>query len=356
MHFKYYQTGAQEIMFIKMFLDFCAATHGHEPTVWSETKGKILAVCWHDLKFQPSINWHDINIVIAETYFQIRHFKHKLDPTRQYIFIVESWADPSVLEQEFAGINILANYTVFHELFPVLSGLFQPVSQWTWTIDYDRTPKYNFFCTIGRKTLSREKLIKNLSELDLSNALVKYTGSVVAGSGAPDLDAIGYDTDPATMFESSVTLPTGVKVPPAKVIQSSLYLNFKYEVQHETDAARHYIKDAWPVTEYHVTEKTLKPLIAGVPCLIYAAPGFHNWLKSLDIDVGLGVFTHEFDSIVDPAKRMDGLINELKTKQNLPLPKFNLTRYDSNISGVRRLNDISINNLKSLYNLLKKID
>lgn len=352
MHFKYYQTGAQEVMFIKRFLDFCAATHGHELTIWSETKGKILVVCWRDLILQSSIDWHDINIIVAETYFQIKHFKNNLDPARQYIFVVESWIDPGVLRWQFANIQILAHYSVFHEIFPALDSLFQPVSQWTWVIDHNRNPKYNFFCTIGRKTLSRERLIKNLSFLDLSNALVKYNGAIVVGSGAPDLDIVGYNTDPATMFESSFTLPTGNKVVPAKVIQSSLYHNFKYEVQHETDS---YIEDAWPVTEYHVTEKTLKPLIAGVPCLIYAAPGFHKWLKNLGIDVGLGVFAHEFDSIIDPVKRMDGLINELRLKQDLPLTKFNLACYDSNISGVRRLGNISINNLKSLYSLLKSL-
>ncbi len=354
MQFKYYVTGVQELGFLTRFMDFCEATHGHKPTEWSETKGDVLVVCWHDLKFQEKIAWQDVNIVIAETYFQIKHFKHKFDPSRSYIFVVESWIEPNVLAQEFEGLNV-TNYTVFHEVFPVFNELFQPVSQWTWVIDHDRNPKYNFFCTIGRKTLSREKLVKNLRFIDLSKALVKYHGAIMIESGAPDLDAVGYDTDPEKMFQASVALPTGINVTPAKVIQSSLYHNFKYEVQHETDAARHYIKDAWPVTEFHLTEKTLKPLIAGVPCLMYAAPGFHTWLKSLKIDLGLGVFAHDFDNIADPGKRMDGLIEELKAKQDLPLPKFDLEKYESNMIGVRRLSDLSINNLKSLYNLLKSL-
>jgi len=354
MKFKYYTTGVQELGFLTKFLDFCEATHGHELTEWSETKGDVLVVCWHDLKFQEKIAWQDVNIVIGETYFQLRHFKHKFDPKRFYIFIVESWIEPNVFDQEFTGLDVI-NYAVFREVFPIVNDLFQPVSQWTWVIDHNRVPKYNFFCTVGRKTLSREKLIKNLRSVDLSKSLVKYNGNVVAESGAPDLDAIGYDTDPKIMFEESVTLPSGAKTTPAKVIQSSLYHNFKYEVQHETDAASHYIKDAWPITEYHVTEKTLKPLVAGVPCLLYAASGFHTWLKSLGIDLGLGVFDHEFDTIIDPNKRMDALITELKLKQDLPLPVLDIEQYNSNIVGTKRLGDRSISSLKNMYNLLKSV-
>jgi hypothetical protein len=209
-------------------------------------------------------------------------------------------------------------------------------------------PEHDFFCLIGRQSNLRGRFIHSLTQHDLSNSLVKYNGSVIGNSGAPEeFDHLDYKNG---FFDASTQL--GINgMTPSKIIQSSLYNNFKAELQFETDSVG---GRGWDLTEYHVTEKTLKPLIMSKPCMMYGPVGYLQWLRSVGIDLGHGNFDINYDSIVNDQQRAVAVAEQIK---HVDFGKVvpSTEQHHSNLVGLHRLCDLSKENTVNLYRHIKRL-
>lgn len=329
--------------FFRDCFDYFSSFLKDEPIEWGD-EGKLLAVTNVDLDSMNEIDWHDINLIIAETCQQIYDLSYKLDYTKSYIFVTESWIDIEVLKEKFYGLPIIAHYAVFNEVFNYGSELFAAKSHITALKISDQPPEYNFFCIIGRQTNLRRRFIYELSRQDLSKSLVKYYGEIIGNSGAPaQFDQLDYRNG---FFGSDYHY--GMTTP-SKLIQSSLYNNFKVEVQFETDATG---GQGWDLIEYHVTEKTLKPLIMGKPCLMFGPIGYHKWLLQYNIDLGLGNFKNEFDSIENDQQRAAAVATQVR---NIDFDTIlsNQLQHQQNMLGLHQLCNFSKQNTLSLYRQLR---
>jgi len=325
--------------FFRDIFNYFADLSKAQPVEWTKDAGKVLAVCNTDLSSLDSIPWQDINLIAAETCQQIYDVAYKLDPTKAYIFVTESWIDIDFLKQKFFGIPILAHYAVFNEIFNYGRELFDPKSHITMLDTKSLDDRYEFFCLIGRVSNLRHRFIYELSKLNLEKSLVKYNGKVIGNSGAPaSFDSLDYQSG---FFGGS---HYGMSTP-SKLIQSSLYNNFKLEVQFETDSCS---GRGWDLVEYHVTEKTLKPLIMGKPCLMFGPVGYHEWLSQFGIDLGHNNFTTEFDSIESDANRAAAVVKVLAQVKFNEI-QSNLDQKEKNLLGMHQLCNLSKTNILNLY-------
>lgn len=332
--------------FFRDTMTFFSTLYNDEVIKWGQS-GKILALTNQDLEGIDDIEWEETNIICAETCQQVYDYSYKLDPSKAYILLTESWIDIDHLKEKFYGIPIIGHYPVFNEIFNYGNELFQPKSYMSTLAEPPSDPEHDFFCLIGRRTKLREKFIYGLKKIDLSNSLVKFNGHLVEPSGAPaELDILDYQSG----FFTTHNFDYGMRLP-SKLIQSSLYDNFKFEVQFETDSLG---GNGWDLIEYHVTEKTLKPLIVGKPCLMFGPENYNKWLSTVGIDLGHGNFDFSYDGISDDKHRVDALTAYLKSV-DYSLVKPNKESHDKNMLGFFKLCDQSKKTCVDLYHKLRLI-
>lgn len=78
------------------------------------------------------------------------------------------------------------------------------------------------------------------------------------------------------------------------------------------------ISESNPYTSY-ISEKTAIPLILGKPFLVCANQGFHKYLKHIGFELYTEVFDYSFDNEVNHHKRFDGVIENFKQLNKIPL-------------------------------------
>ena len=310
--------------------------------------GDILAVTNVDLDKEYNIQWSEINIVFAETCQQIYDLSYKLDQTKAYIFVTESWVNFDHLKEKFHGLPLIAHYAVFNEVFNYGYELFSIKSHLS-TVQKSKDPaEHDFFCLIGRQSTLRGRFIHDLARHNLSNSLVKYNGSVVGNSGVSEkLDCLDYKSG----FFDTAADSDMLGMLPSKLIQSSLYNNFKAEIQFETDSVG---GRGWDLTEYHVTEKTLKPLIMSKPCVMYGPVGYLQWLQTFGIDLGHGNFDIDYDSITNDQQRAQAVAEQIK-KIDFDKVVPSTEHYHRNLVGLHQMCDFSKENTVNLYRHIRRL-
>lgn len=333
----------------QQYIEYCSQLFDSPEITWSTAKGELLAVTNIDLRERLTIDWHDVNLIFAETCQQIYDYSFKLNPAKAYVFITESAADFKDLQEKFFGISIVKHFTIFNEVIDYGKELFVMQSHLATIEPARHEPEFDFFCLVGRKSTLRSRFVSRLSQLDLSKSLVKYHGEVVPGSGAP----FGYDQfDYASKnFYRDYYMVTSGMTLLSKIVQPKLYDNFRFEVQYETDSLESH---GWSIKEYHVTEKTIKPLIMNKPCLMYGPWQYHQWLASYGVDLGQGNFDHaQFDNIQDDAKRADAIIHYLSSIKDYKEIVPNQSCFEKNIFGLYRLSCWTRENVRDFYSFLK---
>lgn len=340
-----------ELASIEQFFSLSAAIKSHTPISWSTESGDLLAVDWYDLSNVDHIPWKNVNIVVTETFQQVVDALALFDLNCSYILVTESFADPTVIKNALPNLKIIKTFTRFVEVFEYGQNMFNPVHQHTWAQDLKREPEYDFFSLIGRTSWLRSHMINRLQTFDLTNSLVKYNGKQVGTSLAPDLDPVNYD--PNTFYFSDNTFATTPWLIPAKLLPVELYQKFYFEVQHETDP---YYGKGWQIAEFHLTEKTIKPLIMGVPCLMLGAPGYNTWLlESFGIDLSLKQFDMYFDKISNNMQRLDLMLCQLPDLIKRKISLNTQESYAKNMAGFWKLRDFNLQQFRELYNLLQSL-
>jgi hypothetical protein len=337
----------RSVHFFRDTFDYFSNLFNDAPIEWGD-QGDILAVTNVDLNGFEDISWAEINIVFAETCQQIYDLSYRLDQTKAYIFVTESWADFDHLKEKFYGLPLIAHYAVLNEVFNYGYELFSIKSHIS-ALEKSKEPaEHDFFCLIGRQSTLRGRFIHALSQSDLSNSLIKYNGSVIGNSGAAEeFDRLDYKNG---FFDASEQ-PVMSGLIPSKIIQSSLYNNFKAEIQFETDSVG---GRGWDLTEYHVTEKTLKPLIMSKPCVMYGPVGYLQWLQTFGIDLGHGNFDINHDSITNDQQRAQAVAEQIK-KIDFDKVVPSTEHYHRNLVGLHRLCDLSKENTVNLYRHIRRL-
>ena len=334
-----------ELSLIQKFFDLSSEINQAPSIAWSSTSGNILAVDWHDLQHQYIIPWKDVNIVVTETFQQGVDAIKLFDLSKSYILVTESFAEPSVVKSMLPALKIIKTFTRFVEVFEYGQQLYNPVGQYAWAHDIKREPMHDFFCLVGRESRPRRHLVTLLTMYDLSNSLVKYRGKQLPQSKAPDLDLRSYD--PTTFYFLGNTFKATPWLTPAKLIPVEFYRKFYFEIQYETDP---YYSEGWQMAEFHLTEKSIKPLIMGVPCLMLGAVGYNTWLKEMfDIDLSLGQFDMSFDHCVDNLSRIKQMVSQIPNLINNKVSLTTQDRHAKNMLGFARLRDFNLQQLRDLY-------
>jgi len=78
----------------------------------------------------------------------------------------------------------------------------------------------------------------------------------------------------------------------------------------------------------HLTEKVFKPIVAGQPFLLLAAPNNLKYLKSYGFKTFGDYWDENYDSMLDPADRMSAVVNITEQLCNKPLSELEEMRRD----------------------------
>jgi hypothetical protein len=334
--------------FAIQYMDYCTEFFLRSPVVYSTNPGKILAVDYTELASHTKINWSAVNVIFAETVQQIYDYRVLLDKNCSYIFVTESWCDLDSLRKKFA-VNILDHCTIFNEVMDYGRELFQFESHLA-AIDLQHrpTPEYDFFCLIGRRSNLRSSMINQLAQLDMSQSLIKYHGQVLNNSAATDCDNFSYEQH--NFYNEYHVVQFGLTLL-SKLVQPQFYNRFRFEVQVETDPYGEHM--GWDLQEFHVTEKTLKPLIMNKPCLMLGPCGYHAWLATHGIDLGHRNFdVDQFDCIEHEHDRMLAMVKLLK-QTNFKLVQPSVEQHVHNLAGLHSLADVSKSGARRFEQLIR---
>jgi hypothetical protein len=97
----------------------------------------------------------------------------------------------------------------------------------------------------------------------------------------------------------------------------------------------------------HLTEKVFKPIVAGQPFLLLAAPNNLKYLKSYGFKTFGDYWDENYDSMSDPGDRMNAVVNITEQLCNKPLAELEDMRRD--------MQDILLHNYNHFYYDLKPI-
>lgn len=303
-----------------------------------------------ELMSQDQFNFKDVNVVVVETFRQFLTIKDKLDKSKKYIIVTESYWDVTIY-----NINDI-NYTVIYTPWDIIdcqNRLSNRSNLYFHLIDLDLlskyNPKYNFLCLAGRSKGWRDKFINKLKEsIDLSNTLTSYYGTCLGHKDLCELD-LDYDRTSSKFefenkFYQSIQLPdTTHKYNLSYFTKNELFYLTKFSLVVETEAE---------LEEYHVTEKTLKCLMLGHPFVVIGTPNYLKFLHSLGFTTYSTLFDESYDSIPELNSRMDAVINLTKQLCNQNFDATILKDIQNkNINALIKLRDVSTyNKFLELFN------
>lgn len=249
-----------------------------------------------------TIAWRDVNIIVIETYWQLAWYRDLIDARHQYVVIADTWMCDKVFETNFAWLPTIARFYFKYDSYEILRYLTELDPAWHVSTRSLRSKPWSTFALLGRKDLYRDRFVFRAAAETPHHSLIKYRGRAMFNS-AEDLDPRPYNR--LNFFE-----PLGDKYRTGSFdIPVDLYHEFRFETVVETTM---WHDGGWPFVEYNISEKTLKPVMAGVPALILAPQGYHAWLsRQLGIDVTCGLFAHEVDNEPDDMVRQDRLIQQM---------------------------------------------
>ena len=88
-------------------------------------------------------------------------------------------------------------------------------------------------------------------------------------------------------------------------------LNYNLHLQSYFNVVSETFQQNWNNTSMFFSEKTFKPMIFGMPFLIYGQQGCNQYLKKLGYNLYEDLFDYSFDSISDDYERADALHDEV---------------------------------------------
>lgn len=300
-------------------------------------KSSILITDVFELNKQSDVIFHDLNLVVVETLRQLIDLlnTNKLDLSKKYIIFSESWWN----EKEYQWPNF--NYSLVYiswEINDIKNRIANSNNLYHYLIDLDTIekyePKYDFLCLAGRGKEWRDVFIRKLkSKLDLSNSFSSYFGESIGHADLLKSD-MPYSRD-KKQFDDEFYSPLG-EIKHQYVLsyftKPELFYQTKFSIIVETEVDHN---------EYHITEKTLKCLIAGHPFVVMGTYRYLEFLKQLGFVTYNHLFSEDYDRISDLDTRMNAVLDTAKHLQ---------TNYSFNKTDLKKVHAHNIQNLFRLKN------
>lgn len=253
-----------------------------------------------------------------EGYNFFEEIKNELDPNKTYFLFANGTWDQNLIPANIKLLNF--NYILFWSTRYSKIGM---TSHW---FENYVTPNYNGkFCAIfGNKKPWRTEFINKLQQANLMNNFISYQGERLGTIVVNDPFTVkDYDSYRNYVKEDSFSISHSVPV--------SIFNATSYCICAETNM--------YPFEEFHLTEKTIKCLSAGMPFVMLSSYQFLQNLKMLGFRTYSELWNEDYDRIRDNTERMDFIIELCKE-----LEKFDW------YGAKDKLNEIALHNIKHLLN------
>jgi hypothetical protein len=231
--------------------------------------------------------------MFAEGYDIAERFINDLPKDKKYIIFANGWWDKS-------QVNSDINYEILYWPFFINEIVTKGTNYWL--IDFFQDKNYNFdkpkefffSTTIGRQKNWRDILSNRIiNEVNFKNYILNYNGVELA-MPSREMD-VNYN------FEQFNTHTIRNSIP------IDMYNNSELLLVVETNMLDH--------NEFHLTEKTAKALITGIPFIIAGSYKFLENLRELGFQTYSELWSEEYDNIINVDDRTTAIIellNKLK--------------------------------------------
>lgn len=217
----------------------------------------------------------------------------KLDNTKKYVIFSNGWWDESYYD---IGIDYtLIPWNVFLYDYVQQVTLAQSINYFVNTPYQIDSPKTNLFCSLnGQNKSERTKFVNLISDFDFPYILT-YNGTEIKGN-SKSFD-IEYDFN---QYNVHRMIGKSCEYHISRSIPTIIYNSSRFNLIIETNINL--------MHEFHLTEKTIKCLITGIPFVLMAGPGYLQKLKSLGFKTFDNLWSEEYDQIEDFDDRMAEIV------------------------------------------------
>lgn len=176
------------------------------------------------------------------------------------------------------------------------------------------TEKPNLFCSlVGMARPPRNRLVDSiLKHLHYDNYILNYHGKEL-GRPSRNLD-INFDFDGHS--SSRMFLHDGLSFNALLSFPTDLFNTARFNLVVETSQIHN---------DFHLTEKTLKPLFVGQPFVVFADRHHLRHLRTLGFETFGNLWPEDYDEIADLDARIDAIIKLLNDLKNF---NWNAHRYE----------------------------
>jgi hypothetical protein len=241
------------------------------------------------------INATDSNIVIIDIPTEGIHCAdtfNQYDTTKKYILVSNGWWDVTRWHLDIDYELLLWNVTLYNYQEQVVN------ARWmNFFVDknyrYDTKP-FLFCSTVGVTKPFRDLLVDKIQQNVINkNFILNYDGKQLA-QNSRHLD-IAYDFEQYDSYKPFVEEYTISASIPIK-LYNECYFNLIVESNGDLP------------NEFHISEKTIKPLMIGMPFIMAAGPGYLKHIRNLGFKTYSNFWSEDYDEIENTEDRVDAIV------------------------------------------------
>ena len=321
---------------VKQYLNYKEYQHYYHkdnttPVTFVDDATGIPCIHW-DLDFV--INEEPSPVIIVDMLTEGLHVQHRF-PTyrkdRKYIFLSNGTWDKSLYDFGFEYEILYINYFLFDYATQMTNPRhmnYYVDKQYTYRPD----APYLFTCLIGKVKPCRDYFVDYLQKnIAVDNYYLTYNGQELQGSErAVDID---YNFNKFDACESwpSLTHYTLSYTIPTEIFNQSCF-NLVVETSIDLTA------------EFHLTEKTIKAIMSGVPFVLMAGAGYLQELRKIGFRTFDSLWSEEYDNIEDFKQRSACIVDLVNS-----LNKFDWENNQKELQSIANHNKIVLAYSNDLY-------
>jgi len=274
-----------------------------------------------------AIKSSDSNIVIIDMItegYHINRYFADYPKNKKYILFSNGWWDSTI----DIGIDYVLIYWTYF-LFDYIKRLTCPnILDYFQDLQYDYTQDKDFVFSalIGKQHITRDKLVNLIkSTVQFNNYILNYQGQEL-GQPNHHLD-INYNFE---KWDSHSEIDDHYSI--SSSIPIKIYNKTQVLLVVETDC--------FDIDEFHLTEKTIKALITGIPFILIGSYNFIKHLHRLGFKTYNEIWSEEYDNISNVDDRLSAIVDLLN---QLPFLKWDEQLVD-------KLKEIAYYNKSQLLN------
>jgi hypothetical protein len=107
---------------------------------------------------------------------------------------------------------------------------------------------------------------------------------------------------------------------PNNTVDSTASANYD-AVDYQTSGIEVVLETLFDDQRWHLTEKSLRPIACGKPFVLMATAGSLQYLRQYGFQTFNGLIDETYDTVLDPADRLQAVIAEMKRISDLPTPQ-----------------------------------